>query len=306
MKPVNNYKLPNFIIVGAAKSGTTSVDQYLRQHPEVYMCPQKEPYFFSFVNKKIDFKGPYDSIMKDVIVTDFNEYVSFFNNVTDQKAIGECSNSYLFLTHSAEEIKKYIPDCKIIIILRDPVERAFSHYAQHVMIGHEKLTFEEAIEQESYRKAAGWRWHYQYLEQSMYYKQVKVYYDIFPKENILVLFFDDLKKDPSLFMKEIFEFIGVSPMVEGIDFKVYNKTGMPKSRLLHNFLYSKKFFKKLLGFFIPEQFKIHIFKTIYELNMDYTAKPKLSEETRKKLKEYFKPDIKKLEQLLNKDLSNWY
>jgi len=302
----NRNKLPNFIIVGAAKSGTTSVDRYLRQHPDVYMCPQKEPYFFSFINKNIDFKGPYDDAMKNIIVTDFEKYKSFFDNVTHQKAIGECSNSYLFFPHTAAEIKKYIPDCKIIIILRDPVERAFSHYAQHVMLGHEHLSFEEAIEREEERKKAGWRWHYQYLAQSKYYEQVKRYYELFPKENILVLLFDDLKNDPKNFLIKLLKFIDVNPSVDGIEFKIYNKTGMPKNRAVYNFLYKKNNFRKTVGLFIPKSVKISIFKLIQNLNIDYNAKPKIAEETRIQLKKYFKPDIEKLEKLLQKDLSNWY
>lgn len=179
--------LPNFLIVGAAKSGTTSLYNYCTQHPEIFMSPVKEPYFFSFINIKPNFKGPYDQKTNEKeIICDIKEYERLFENVNNERAIGECSNSYLYFRNTAKIIKRYIPHCKIIIILRNPVERAYSHYLQHVMLGHEDQTFEVALEKEEERKKNNWRWHYHYVGQGLYYCQVKRYLNQFGKDKIAI------------------------------------------------------------------------------------------------------------------------
>jgi hypothetical protein len=298
--------LPNFIIVGAAKCGTTSLDRYLKQHPDIYMCPVKEPYFFSFMNEKPNFLGPHDTAVNNVIVSDIRVYKSFFKDVQNQKAIGECSNSYLFFENTPPRIKKFIPDCRIIIILRDPIERTYSHYRQAVMIGHEELSFEEALEKEHERKENGWRWHYQYIAQSMYYQQVKRYFDLFDRKQVFVGLFEDLKADPANFTKEILVFLGVDPIVEHINFEKHNVSGIPKSKWLHNFLHGPNWLKTITKPFTPKKLRTQIYQVLYKQSYDFNSVPAMNQETREKLKKVFREDVEKLSQLIDKKLDKWH
>lgn len=299
-----NKKLPNFLVVGAAKAGTTSVYNYLKQHPEIYMSPLKEPFYFSFIDAKPSFKGPYDEKTNKEIITNLSDYEKLFESVNWEKAIGECSNSYLFFRQSALNIKKTIPDCKIIMILRNPVERAYSHYLQSIMLGHENLSFKDAIKNEQVRKKENWRWHYQYVAQSLYYEQVLQYYDIFGEQKIRVFLFEELKSDALKVMKNIFEFLEVDSSFKPV-IEIHNATGLPKNKILHKFLSYDNWIKDITKPFTSSKLRGKIYNLILLKNYDYKKKNKLDDELRKELNIVFKDDIMKLEKLINRDLSNW-
>jgi len=293
--------LPNFLVVGAAKSGTTSLYHYLKQHPEIYMSPIKEPYFFSFINKEPDFKGPFDEKTNETIITDLSDYEKLFENVDSEKAIGECSTSYLYFPESAMNIKKYIPNCKIIIILRNPIERAYSHYMQSAMIGHENLSFEEAIKKEDERKKLNWRWHYYYTAQSMYYEQVKRYFDIFGREKVRVYLFDDLKKEPLELVKKMYGFLEVdNNFVPKVIIK--NKSGDVRLKFVMNFLWKPNKLKNFAKLFTTKRFRA----SIYNFVINNTIKEySMNKEIKEKTKILFNDDIHNLQNLINKDLSKW-
>jgi spore coat polysaccharide biosynthesis protein SpsF (cytidylyltransferase family) len=302
---MENYMLPNFIIVGAAKCGTTSLNEYLKQHPEVYMAPLKEPYFFSFMNEQPTFTGPYDYTLDKQLITDFEVYKSLFDGVSKEKAIGECSNSYLFFENTPQRIKQYIPDGKIIIVLRNPIERTYSHYRQHVMLGHENLSFEEALQKEEERKQLGWRWHYQYTAQSMYYEQVKRYYEIFDRNKIWIGFFENLKENPAAFMKDIFNFLEVNPDISNIKFERHNPSGIPKNKGLLEFATQPHWIKEITRPFTPRKLRAKISKILYNKSIDFNHVPKMKKETKEYLKNIFREDVKQLEKLIGRDLSLW-
>ena len=296
--------LPNFLVVGAAKAGTTSVYQYLIQHPQIYMSPIKEPYFFSFIDSKPAFKGPYDDKTNKTIVTKIEDYEKLFENVVNEKAIGECSNSYLYFKYTAENIRKMIPACKIIVILRNPADRAYSHYLQSIMLGHEKLSFKDALQNERVRKEKNWRWHYQYIGQSMYYEQVLQYYNCFGGENVKIFLFEELINAPMKLMENIFEFLRVDSSFEPVT-KKHNATGLPKNNMLHKFLSYDNWIKNITRPFTSSKLRGMIYKMILSKNYNYKNKTKLDDGLKKELKLLFKEDIIKLEKLTNRDLSNW-
>ncbi|RMF05764.1 sulfotransferase, partial [Candidatus Woesearchaeota archaeon] len=223
-------KLPNFIVVGAQKSGTTSIYNYLRQHPEVYLPDRKECWFLSEAKPG---KIPGDVTEKDMVRT-IEQYRKLFSKVKNEKAIGEVSPDYLFYhKNTIKNIKKYFPKpekVKIIIILRNPVDRAYSAYYHLRREGREKLPFEDAIkkEKERIKKGAGLGW--RYTQMGFYYEQVKDFIENFPETRVYL--FEDFKKDPAGIMKDILKFIGVNPDFE-IDYSVkYNISGEVRSRAL--------------------------------------------------------------------------
>jgi len=146
-------KLPNFLIVGAAKSGTTSLYHYLKQHTEIYMSSIKEPKFITSQFLTFPFKGTGDEKVEQNIIKSFREYCNLFKDVNNDKMIGEASADNLYFFKKAINIiTHYLKKPKIIIILRNPIERAFSHFNQFIRDNREYLSFEEALKEEKNRK----------------------------------------------------------------------------------------------------------------------------------------------------------
>ena len=226
--------LPNFLIIGAAKSGTTALYHYLKQHPDVFLTSIKETNFFSLDGINIDFKGPGDSegVHRNSI-TNITEYSHQFSKYKNEKAIGEVCPSYLYFDNAPKNIKKYIPDAKIIAILRDPVDRAFSAWLHLTRDKREYCSFDKALNNELTRIKENWAeiWHYK--EQGMYYKQLSRYYDVFPKDNIKVFFYNDFKNNPKKIYSEICDFIGVNNSFNVDMDQTHNQGGVPRNRLLY-------------------------------------------------------------------------
>lgn len=161
--------LPNFLIIGAAKSGTSSIYDYLKQHPQIYMSSIKEPIFFAFEGEQIDEFGPFndDPLAKGTLTnsaTNIDDYQALFRDVDGEKAIGEASVRYLYFSKSPNRIKKYIPEAKLIAILRNPVDRAYSHFLMNLRKQFEPLNdFSKALQAEEKRKLDNWGWDWHYL-----------------------------------------------------------------------------------------------------------------------------------------------
>lgn len=193
--------LPNFFIVGAAKSGTTSLYNYLRRHPDVYMSPTKEPHWFSRVKPDPE-QGAY-------AVTSEEEYLDLFKDRQHERAVGEASTSYLWDEKAPDRIKQSIPDAKIIILLREPVSRVFSHYLMDTRVGIQELPFYEAIQEDYENPDKGWYKSHLYVELGMYCEQVSRYFERFGRENVLVLFFEEFVADTDSALSSIARFLGI-------------------------------------------------------------------------------------------------
>jgi len=309
-------KLPNFFIVGAAKSGTTSLYEYLKLHPEVYMAPIKETHHFSTDIDNTKFRSNYArSLNKDLskflesdmeegifhaFVKDWSEYVQLFKKVKNEKAVGEVTNSYLYSREAAKNIKEKFPNAKIIMMLRNPVDRAFSHYLMDLRIGYETEDFMTALKKDMARDPKGWGISNLYSEIGQYAEQVQRFMQVFPKEHLRIYLFDDFVKNPEATMKDIFRFLGVSEETS-IDFtKKYNPSFIPKNKFIGK-LNTQKRVKDWLKSVLPKSVKSKFKKTFYT-DKDL---PKIKPEERKFLIEVFKEDVMKLSQLLNRDLSSW-
>jgi len=194
---------PNFLIVGSAKAGTTSLYHWLRYHPEVFMPEKKEPSYF------VDGYG----------MSDLDAYLLLFAPGRGKKAIGEASTAYLASPESPQLISKQLGKVKTLILLRNPVERAFSLYCWMVMVGCEWLpTFEEAVKAEEKRCSDQFfRWHnpeyfwdYMYFRSGLYFEQVKRYTDTFGRDLVEIYLFDELKNDPGKLYGKVCNFLGIA------------------------------------------------------------------------------------------------
>jgi hypothetical protein len=283
----------DFFIVGAPKSGTTSLYHYLSEHPQVEMSSQKEPDYFS--DKAIHEQGMYYAKNR---VDTLDKYESLFVQ-KESVVYGEASVSYLFYENVAEDIKKYNPNAKIIIMLRDPIERAFSHYLMDYRLGLISDSFENVLAKISKHKNAH-LFYQQYIEVSKYAKQIQRYLDFFKKENILFIDYEDFKKNVSKTVDQVYNFLNISTeFVADINTK-HNTFIMPKNKIIR-LIYSFVFLRKILTFLFP----VYLVKNIRVLLFKSDKKPELLKETRSLLSIIFNDDIKKMEEVLAKNYSKW-
>jgi len=281
----------DFFIVGAPKSGTTSLYHYLNEHPEIQMSSQKEPDFFTDLDL-------YNSGMyygKNRIDT-IEKYHNLFKG--SSKLRGEASVSYLFYDGVAKKIKNYNSDAKIIIMLRNPIERAFSHYLMDYRLGLVSDSFEDVIDYKSKHKNAK-LFYQQYIEVSEYFKQIKRYLDVFKTESVLFIDYEDLKRDVSDVVDRTHMFLGVD-VFEPNNRGKHNTYNMPKNNIIR-FFYSFVGLRNFLIFIFPKSFSKKIRTFLFRKD----KKPKLSCVTRKKLYKHFEKDVIELGKLLNKDFSSW-
>lgn len=345
--------LPNFLVVWAAKSGTTSLYYYLKEHPDVYLSEENKE--FRFFSNLRDIRWIYSSFFQSSIVESLEEYKQYFNDAKNEKAIWEISPDYLFYyQETVKNIKKYLWDeVKIIIILRNPIDRAFSNYVHIIANWYENRTFEEilALEEERYKD----NWFFLFFPRLvwLYYKQVKHYLDNF--KNVKVYLYDDFKKDNFSIVRDIYKFLWVdhnfTPKISRKRVSIW----LPKDILLSQFLehlYEPHFLLDYKLFTLNlivnnnnfvEKLNKMIFANFYSLKEnniinfdDKTLKETLkrfvinsilddeqideniinmkkfnsitvemSQETRKKLIEFYRKDVLNLQDLLKVDLSNW-
>tara|TARA_X000000368_G_scaffold211053_1_gene166808 strand:+ start:45974 stop:46882 length:909 start_codon:yes stop_codon:yes gene_type:complete len=297
-------RLPNFLIVGAAKSGTSSLHNYLHEHPEVFMP--------SYNREGMKVKEP-RFLIKDLVqhrlhngVWNFEEYQCLFSNVREEKVIGESTVLYLYYyQHAIKNIKYYLgEEVKIIIMLRNPIDRAYSAF-QHVSRGlKETNSFEESLEIEKGRleRETNLTPMVMYKEMGMYYSMVKAYKDSF--KNIHIVFYEDFRDNIALEMNKVYSFLGISKDINVNLNKRYNVGGKKwKNKKSKHFFMKDNWAKSILKSITPKKIRQEIRNKL--VNLSTKEVEEMKKETRKMLNNYFQEDIKKLSELLNKDLQHW-
>ena len=276
---------PNFFIVGTPKSGTTSLFHYLQEHPEVFLPELKEPHFFSCPEVK-------NTYYKTKIVDSKEEYLDLYQERESYKAVGDLSSSYLFNKETPKRIHQFNPYAKIIIVLRNPVERALSHYLMDVNLGYINASLSKVINNKDTFKQ-----HYQeYIELGFYEQQIRAYTKQFPDSQIKVVLSDTLYANTAETLKDIYSFINVSTTFI-TDFEtVHNSYTVPRFKALKSLVQSDGL-KKM----IPSGLKSGLKSLIYKTNAE---KPKLEVE-KNLLREIYKKSIVETETLINQDLSSW-
>ena len=295
-------KKPNFIIAGFPKCGTTSLHHYLEEHPEVYMPTQKELHFFTCnILSKLN-KGPNDAIVKKTQINSSEKYLNFYKSVRNEIAIGDASPSYINYPSQFKKIKEYLNDPKVIIILRDPIDRAYSNYLHLKREHRETLTFEEAIFKEDERKTNKYSDFWYYKFNSTYYDKIIKAKETF--SNVLILTSEELSNNGEATLKNVYKFLEVDDTFK-LKRKLnnFNKGGHFKENIFTKIIFQPSTLKNLIKKFIkPTPFLKIIISKIANI---FSIKPqKIDDESLKYLKKYFRKEVEKLE-TLNIDTSKW-
>ena len=295
--------LPNFLMIGAQKSGTSAIYAYLSQHPQVFTSENKEPGFFAFEGLRRSFAGPDDARAGRYIVRDLERYRRLFREAGDRARAGEASSIYLYAPQAAERIRHYIPNAKLIAVLRDPVDRAYSAYRHLVRDGRESLSFEEGLAAEPSRTAANWHPIFHYKQRGFYYAQLRRFFELFSREQMAVYTYDEFKADPRALLKSMFVFLGIDPDFQPDMSVRHNVSGIPRSRLLHAIIDRPSRAKDLAKRLLPAG-AARLHAALMSRNIE-VSEPRIAPETERALREEYRGDIVQLESLIGRDLSAW-
>ena len=281
----------NFICVGIQKSGTSTLHDILQQHPDIALPTYKETHFFRD-SEKFD-KG-------------IDSYFNYFSNPTKPFLV-EIDPEYAYFEECAKRIKNTLGTIKIIFILRNPVDRAYSHYLMTKGRGLEKLSFKEAILKEQNRLNTHYnKIHYSYISRGFYSEQIRRFETIFGEENIQIYFFEDLVNNTQKVIADILEFTKI-PSFE-FDFTIKsNVASQAKSKTLRDFIYKPNPIKKAIGKLIPiKSWKDKLAHTVASINKKPLKKKPLSPIEKKEIyQQFYRKEITELEKKYNRNLSHW-
>lgn len=292
------YTLPDFLILGGAKCGTTSLSQYLSEHSKVYIPKVKECRFLS--GMKPNFKGPGDNVVNNEMITNIDDYSALFEKAKANQISCDASVDYLyFYEDTTKNIKKFYGEKppKMIILLRNPIKVSFSMYMHLKRDLREDLSLKDALNAQNQRLKDNWEWVWQYINIAMYSEQVEYYMKNFDKDNIKIIIFEDFINNIEVEFENILTFLNLNKEEVNLH-KTHNKSGNPKSKSLQKLVLNKNPLVMLLKKMTPKQLK----DKISNANIDTV---KISEEDINLLRPHFEEDIKKLESILNRDLSIW-
>jgi hypothetical protein len=293
---------PNFFIVGSPKCGTTAIYHYLNEHPDVYMSPVKEPYYFGK-----------DLIYKEIRRMSEGEYLKLFREAKNEKVIGEASITYLVSTEAAEEIKAFSPDAKILIMLRKPVDMMHSMHSQALYTQVEDVSdFESALSLEAERKNGGMVPRKTtilnflfYKEFARYSEQVRRYYSVFGRDNVHIILYDDFRKNAGSVYKELLDFLCIDSTFRPKRFAVINANKKRKNAWLSAFLQNPVTVAVVRLVLPSYKLRQGIAKKIALLTVKNSPRAAINDELRMRLTTELTDEVKQLENLINRDLSQW-
>jgi hypothetical protein len=289
--------LPNFFVIGAYKSGTTSLYHYLSQHPQVFVPQLKEPNYFAFA----DVERSVDSSVFRKSVKTRAEYERLFQESRNFVAIGDVSPEYMTSPSAARAIKRSVPEARLIAILRNPVERAYSDYLMYRRDGKEQMTdFAKALEAQPERASrfdpTGF-----YVSTGFYGEQLARYYDVFPAARIKVYQLEDLQSSATRTLSHMFDFLGVESTFAPKDLDIYNRSGVTSNYLVNTLFRYKSHVAPLARLLVPKRLRAIVRQKI-EAGL---SKPPLLPEVRQMLIETYRADVHRLEQLTGQSFRNW-
>ena len=292
--------LPNYMFIGAAKSATTTFFDILKKHEDIFVPKFKEPHFFNIDENYL--KG-LDWYKK-----------TYFKDINNESIIIDFTPTYLYYRLCAERIFDSLgPNVKFVIILRNPVDRAYSHYNHSKRDGHEVSSFEDAIKLENeriekFRDKNDFlsELRCSYISQGLYFEMISAYLKYFDLNNFFIINFEsEVVQNLDQTLLKLSKFLKLD--LSNLDYEIHsNKSGKPKYKLLQNIITNNNLFRKILKMIVPQKQRQIIRNKIKNFNKEDFVYLQLSEEKRRQLFEkYFRKDIMKLENLIGKKM-NWH
>ena len=293
-------RLPSFFLVGAPRCGTTTLNEVLDAHPEIFMSANKEPWFYAISDRSEPFTGPGDGQG----IRSRSDYEALFEASGSAVAVGEASTLYLSSEHAAERIALDVPDARIVVTLRDPVQRAFSNFSQHRWQARETLGFDEALAAGPGRVASGWAPFWDYEALSRYGAQLENWFRVFDREQVHAILFDDLVTRRNEVLSDLYGHVGVDPSFRPPDPGAVNASGQPKSARLHAFLRGSSGPKRLLKAMVPSKARAAMREGVDRRNV---SKAELPADQRPALEARLRTDLEHAGDLLGADLvKRWF
>jgi hypothetical protein len=286
MNKYNSNQLPDFFLVGAPKAGTTSMYRYLAQHPEIFVPDIKEPHYFSYPEVA-------DTYYDTRIVKTFEEYRRLFRDAEPCQQAGDFSTSYLYHKGAAHRIADICPDARVLVSLRNPVDRAISHYLMDVRDGYQPGPLMSYINPAARED----RFFREYIEVGQYVDQVQRYLSLFGKDRVFIILFEEFTADPLKSVSAVLKFLDLKMDSDLDTGSTYNKFQMYRGATARRI--AKSDYVQTLSKLLPSKLRSaarQLFVT--------TRKPSFDEE-REQLREIYKEEIIRLQKIIDRDLSHW-
>lgn len=302
-------KYPNFLIIGAGKSGTTSLYNYLKQHPEVYMSPVKEPNFMAVEGQTpVDPKDDPEMLYYyPWAVYNLDDYKKLFDGVKDEKAVGESSTMYLYKPGADKRIKKYVPHAKMIAVFRDPASRLYSRW-MHLARDNElpSENFEDCFD----RSSIWWR-RDDLVREGFYYTHLSKYFEQFDRNQFKIYLNEDLRSDTANMIRGLYEFLEIDPDFKPVTDVEYNVSGIIKNKWKDKLIGGNSIIRKSIEAISPNlvnkmRGNLKMQRLVTRLRKKNLARPKLDPEIRTRLiNEIYRDEILRLQDLIGRDLTSW-
>ena len=281
---------PNFFIVGGAKCATTNISYYLNDHPDIFIPKLNEPYYYCKFDVPKNFK-------RESMITDKKKYLNLFKNAIHEKAIGEATPVYLQCPNAAKEIKKDFPDSKIIISIRNPIDKAHSSYFSYKFMNLDNRTFSEKINFYEKTLLDDEFDLFNFIEDGFFSKHIKRFQKVFPPEKIKIIFFEDYIKNISAHINSILNFLEIEKPFT-LTNKPKNSFRVPKNQL-SQYLLNNKTFRNISTKLIPTLTRDKIGEKFF---VKQSTKPSMLDEDRERLKKIFLNEYSDLKNLLGIEL----
>jgi hypothetical protein len=292
-------RIANFVVAGAPKCGTTSLYHYLKQHPDIYLPARKELHYFSREHLARDTAGPGDRNVLLHLCADRAAYEAEFAAAGNQPVLGDISPSYFDFAEVAGAIRDELgPQARVVILLRDPIAKAFSQYMHLVRDGRETLEFYDALQAEADRTTKGWAMIWRYAASTMYARRVRSYLDAFGPDRVRIYLFEEFIREPQVVLTDLWHFLDVADELQPDTSKGFNASSRPRSRLLASMVSKRSPFAALARAVLPSAVRDRLSEGIRRLNAG--GKGKVDERSRAFLRDRFAADVRETEALLGR------
>lgn len=285
------------IVGGASKSGTTALYYYLKQHPEICVPRRKELHYFAREQLAARTGGPGDGNVLAELPRSLAAYLEFFSHCQAGQIGADISPSYLFHRQSAKAIVECVTDPRLVFILRNPADKAFSQYVHQLAAGRETLSFEHALEEERNRRRLGYGDMWLYRESGFYSESLHEFVRVFGPERVRIYYFEEFLSNPSALLSDICKFCGIA---DGFSFALVadaNPTGTPRSRLLAQLIAPNALSSRLKNV-LPPEFAQRLKRWVKVANL--AGKPRLNPKLRHELLQGYRSDIEGVQQIVGR------